>query len=45
MAQTAEINRDPKKRARSFSPLDFHPLHVRPPLPIATDEQLRELME
>jgi hypothetical protein len=45
MAQTAEINRDPKKRSRPFAPKDFHPMYVPPPLPVATDQQLREMME
>lgn len=44
MAQTAEINRDPKKRSRPFSSRDFHPMEAKAQLPEATADQIREWM-
>ena len=34
MALTANVHRNPKKRSRPYSPVDFHPLIERKPVVI-----------
>jgi len=44
LAQLTEIHRDPKKRSRPYDASEFHPMREKPQVPIATPEQVKELI-